>query len=928
MFEALTGNKPLSWQRRLYTQWHAGDIKGTINLPTGMGKTSVMAIWLIARELQARDCNRRLPTRLVYVVDRRTVVDQATALAEKLAANSANAGIRTPPKISTLRGQFADNRRWTVDPSAPAIIIGTVDMIGSRLLFSGYRSSYKQRPLDAGLLGQDSLLILDEAHLSEPFERLLREICDTGQFQKHGDGRPCGWPLRLVCMSATSGGQNGDNVFALTDADGHGGGDLADAIVIERFNAPKHLAIHEPLPTPEQNKALASQAVKLSEGNSRVIVYVRSPENAGKIAEIIRSTASTTQAEPGNTPSAKGRGKGKERPYLNGVEILTGTMRGLERDELLQKAVMKRFLSPENQPDQGPAFLVSTSAGEVGLDLNADHLVCDAAPLDSIIQRFGRVNRRGQGEALLHIYPAVPPKRKKISKKEEGEDTDTERPTDIPEHTFESATQEATQILASLPKAEDGLSDASPCALAKIAAPTSAISPKPKTAELTDILLDAWSMTTICEPMPGRPPVADWLRGPADDLPDTTIAWRAELDLGGFGDLGINDVEEWFDAHRVLPHETLTVPTTVAAAQIVERWNKLEAEGTTGTIANRPCILDRAGLRIITIRVLMDALKNRRLDTITNASIILPASFGGIERGCGLLDPEAPRREPRASTRNPKSTDAEAPDPEAPVSNAPAHSAGAAHDADVADVHGEQSQRPGRRGRFIRVGDRTIPLCGETPPDAAACSEFGLDLPSGDDTVRQLVSAVPAGERPQFSSKSQTLNEHVQSVGKHARALSAGLQLTEPFANALLLAAEWHDHGKRREFWQRAVGGTLDHPLAKSGGRMRRIAADYRHEFGSLREFLAANAGGADCDTLDLAAHLIAAHHGRARPHFPKGGFDPDDRAASPGIAIESIRRFARLQRKYGHWHLAYLENLLRCADARASSDDEVSRNV
>jgi CRISPR-associated endonuclease/helicase Cas3 len=56
-----------------------------------------------------------------------------------------------------------------------------------------------------------------------------------------------------------------------------------------------------------------------------------------------------------------------------------------------------------------------------------------------------------------------------------------------------------------------------------------ASSPKPATVELTDILLDAWSMTSITEPMPGRPEVGPWLRGIDDELPQTTIAWRAEL---------------------------------------------------------------------------------------------------------------------------------------------------------------------------------------------------------------------------------------------------------------------------------------------------------------------------------------------------------------------------------------------------------------
>jgi Reverse gyrase len=78
-FAALVGVKPFLWQRRLFARMTAGEIPAAVDLPTGLGKTSVMAIWLIARAHGAD-----LPRRLVYVVDRRAVVDQATDEAEKL----------------------------------------------------------------------------------------------------------------------------------------------------------------------------------------------------------------------------------------------------------------------------------------------------------------------------------------------------------------------------------------------------------------------------------------------------------------------------------------------------------------------------------------------------------------------------------------------------------------------------------------------------------------------------------------------------------------------------------------------------------------------------------------------------------------------------------------------------------------------------
>ena len=63
---------------------------------------------------------------------------------------------------------------------------------------------------------------------------------------------------------------------------------------------------------------------------------------------------------------------------------------------------MARSIQRTRQTRQ-PVFLISTSAGEVGFNLNANHMVCDVAPLDSMIQHLGRVNRRGRGEAIVRL---------------------------------------------------------------------------------------------------------------------------------------------------------------------------------------------------------------------------------------------------------------------------------------------------------------------------------------------------------------------------------------------------------------------------------------------------------------------------------------------------------------------------------------------
>jgi CRISPR-associated endonuclease/helicase Cas3 len=48
-FRILTGQAPFAWQRQLYDAISAGALPDAVDVPTGLGKTRVMTLWLIAR---------------------------------------------------------------------------------------------------------------------------------------------------------------------------------------------------------------------------------------------------------------------------------------------------------------------------------------------------------------------------------------------------------------------------------------------------------------------------------------------------------------------------------------------------------------------------------------------------------------------------------------------------------------------------------------------------------------------------------------------------------------------------------------------------------------------------------------------------------------------------------------------------------------
>ena len=237
------------------------------------------------------------------------------------------------------------------------------------------------------------------------------------------------------------------------------------------------------------------------------------------------------------------------------------------------------------------------------------------------------------------------------------------------------------------------------------------------------------------------------------------------------------------------------------------------------------------------------------------------------------------------------------------------------------------------RIRYIdRSGGAETYNGGETPAlpnwlDRATKLRVPLHDPGEEDfEERYLVYALrpqeAAGKGDLTSSavSRRTVKEHCSLVGNAAQRIGKALNLPE--ASALETAGCWHDRGKARSHWQRAAGIHQDNPpLAKPpDGRIRpAMLAGYRHEFGSMAE--AERCVMMECAEFDLVMHLIASHHGWARPGFPdRRQWDPDTPSVrNRKLAYETADRFERLQARFGPWRLAWLEALLKAADAYGS---------
>lgn len=991
-FEALYGHEPFPWQTMLVDgianqRWPKGWPEG-VDLPTASGKTACIdvAVFLLAMFEQ----NGRLPLdsparrRIFFVVDRRIVVDEAYRRADDLAEklNNANEGIikqvanrlrrlawgddeannismdeRLSLVASRLRGGTVKDERWRLNPAQPAIITGTVDQIGSRLLFRSYGSNNLAAPIDAALTANDSLILLDEAHCAQPFMQTARAV----QRYAGSDWMETGSvvaPLTFSILSATL----PEDVSDVFPGQSERATALNHSLLQQRIDASKPAELVKVADAGERDEKLIAEAVKRAEqlakpdGRHRIAVMVNRVARASQIAAELRELASG------------------EKPKLDvDVVLMTGRMRPIDRDALVDKWSPLLKAGSDEQPER-PVILVTTQCLEVGADFSFDALITECASLDTLRQRFGRLNRLGEHNAT---DAAVLARKADLTANADdpiygtalketwnwlNEQADDEKRFDFGIAAVDGALPEDAEQRAALLKTLGAPSPDAP------------------------VMLPAY-LDLLCQTAPQPEPVPDvgiFLHGPQRHASEARVVFRADL-------LDTNE-EGWCDAVALLP--PLTAEALTLPLWLIQRWlapqekpdlgnlsdveNQQSNEASPDATEGRPFVIWRGNQETVISRNPQDVRPNETivvpalealtdklghafchpddvpLDVVEQAYPkgrkryvlrLLPAVFSQPGMPSRLID-----FEPLKSLIEwAKDDDRESDELDGLLDDLAKYIIEEESDTRIPPRWLQDAAKALRTKNNRQTIERHpaggLILLGK--PDRRYAS-LDLDFGDMDDELSTIGQSVP-------------LDKHTEHVTTRTDAWARRC-LPESLVDPLITAAEHHDLGKADPRWQQvhmhagqedlaavALAQNPPHIYAKSnelplrGIAFRRareqanLPRGFRHEMLSMQLAEAVSNGMPDdADLRELVLHMIAAHHGHARPFAPVA-FDenlPPVETKDFQLAEEQRKqyvsphrldsgvaeRFWQLTRRYGWWGLAYLESIIRLADHAASA--------
>lgn len=990
-FRELWGCDPFPWQREFARRICEGNAPSYVAVPTGSGKTACLdaAVFALAVQAALPVGERTQGRRIFFIVNRRVIVDEAFiragVLCKKLADASADSligrvatalrglsgeGGALPLTRAQLRGGIYRDRSWAGSLLQPMIVCSTVDQAGSRLLFRGYGVSPQARPIHAALIAQDSLLIIDEAHISRPFIQTLEWVkryrlhqpagCETVQL-----------PFQLIQMTATPPAATRDEEkIALTPEDHE------HPVLQPRLRAakPARLVVEPKAKGKAREEQMARRLVEEAE-------KILAENHPRSLAIMVNRVATARSVAVKLEKENKGR-----------VTLLIGRLRPLDR-EAATKGIQDRLKTgaTSEAADVGPNIVVSTQCLEVGADLDFDALVTEAASLDALRQRFGRLNRGGRDIVARAVI--VLPEEQNIDPSK----LDDAAPIDP---IYGNAIPRTWQWMSGL--AQDGAVDFGINAMTaavdsfRVTAGEDALaamlSPTADAPVLLPAYLDCWVQTN---PAPAADPeVALFLHGPQREMADVQVCWRGDLPEE-------TNPEQWTDILSLCPPTTaecLAVPLHVFRSWLGSRGKFQDTSSDVVELQAPP--EKKKNMETRDVAALVWRGPDERFFATGPGSlrpgdtIVLRVQSGGWD-ALGHLpdapdDPQTPNAKPLSVEEIRRVDLAERATASArrravlrihPALWLPAKNETAAAELQEMSRDEEQDWRSSEIKTLL-----TRLLSDETPGWNLTDSERQVVKHLADKNVRLsppepypgdqgfvlgtrvlLPAADEADDGGDADADALLEAPQPQELCDHTRDVLARLESAlsllplSAWREALIAAAELHDWGKVDPRFQAMLRGTSPFAamasevlLAKSGSitssasarRAARKRAElphgFRHEMLSLQMAenpVGATALPAPAILRELALHLIATHHGYGRPFAPLIDDDAPpavsltmkdqtvavtaaERLEKPAHALDSgiAERFWQMTRHHGWWGIALLETVLRLADQTASA--------
>jgi CRISPR-associated endonuclease/helicase Cas3 len=1007
-FWELHRRTPYDWQIRLASRVVEGSWPDAIDLPTGSGKTSCLdvAVFALACQASSPKSDRSSPRRIFFCVNRRVIVDEAHQRAVRIAGSIWNAerdprsspvlartaaalrvvsgiasSIDPPLDVLELRGGIYRENRWARSATQPTIVCTTIDQLGSRLLFRGYGVSPNAAPIQAALIAYDSLVLLDEAHISSPFLQTLEFVkgyLDPQRWTKQHLGVR---PMVVVPMTATPPkGVNKSDVIRLEQKDRDNPG------LDNRLKASKPAKL---LSVSDVIKSAVAEVDALSKD---------APITVGIIVNRVATARAIYEELREKYPSVA-------------IDLVIGSMRPIDRDRQAER--LHSTVGPDRPKVAiATSFIVATQCLEVGADYDFDAMVTECASLDALRQRFGRLNRGGRAIDARAVILIDSQKVKKESQ------LDEEKPLDPIYGNALSRTwnwltahaeiirvepigctaptprrRPATQHLVEFRQIDFGIDqfrftleqhgDAGSIPM-RLLAPSSLLD----APVMLPAYVDFWCQTSP-RPTPD-PEVSLFMHGPQAGEPDVQVCWRADL---------IEDDRlkrsDWCDVVGLLPPtaaECMTVPISRLRQWLTDNSENIDQGDLLGS-REPAAAMDKskkakpkgkqrkpldASRRGVLWRGARSELIHTLEDLLPGDTLVLPVSAAGWNE-LGHVPEENLKTIDVAETAFRKARDRSALrlhsslKEKLPKLSAVDKLLQSVSDPENQPNLGELKELLRSAGLEIRSENTDdnkrhtaildlvkMKFSREFYPD-----NCGVVLTSRDRLYqnKDWYPCLDEGE----DDRSRTLREnpvrltdHTQHVRDEVIRTLAALPLDE-MSSTYRLAADLHDIGKADERFQAMLqrtdctdawllAGTDSALLAKSDGmpqtRQQRKEAwkraglpdGFRHEMLSIQIIEHGKLLAENEIQRKLILHLIAAHHGYARPFAPIA-MDPEptqvtvnlvtltgrNRSEIPSHRIDSRipERFWELTRSYGWWGLPFLEAVLRLADQQASADED-----